>query len=322
MRAVVHDRYGPPEVLRIEEVERPVPADDELLVRVHATSVTRTDCGWRAAHPFFSRVFTGLLRPRNRTLGMEFAGVVEDIGAGVVEFAAGDRVFGVRGSGANAEYLCVRESRGVALIPDGLGFEEAAAGVDGGCIALECLRRAGDLAGKHVLVYGATGSIGSAGVQLAKHFGAHVTAVGNTRNVELMRLLGAAEVIDYLREDFTRNGKTYDVIFDAVGKHSFRRSRHSLNPGGTFLETDLGFGWHVPVLALATRWVGDKRVTIPIPAYSKDDVLLLRRLMEAGEYRGVIDRRYPLEDVVEATHYVETGQKTGNVVLTLDDAGQ
>jgi NADPH:quinone reductase-like Zn-dependent oxidoreductase len=320
VKAVVHDRYGPPEVLRVEEVARPVPADDEVLVRVHVTTVTRTDCGWRGPHPFFARVFTGLLRPKRRTLGMEFAGVVEEIGAGVTQFAVGDRVFGVRAYGANAEYVCVRESRGIAPIPEGLSFEEAAAGVDGGCIALECLRRAGDppdLAGKRVLVYGASGSIGSSGVQLAKHFGAHVTAVCNTKNVELVRSLGADDVVDYLREDFTRNGETYDVIFDAVGKHSFRRSRRSLKPGGTFLETDLGFGWHAPLLALATRWIGDKRVTIPIPSYSKDDVLLLRELMEAGEYRGVIDRRYPLDDVVEATRYVETGQKTGNVVLTV-----
>jgi NADPH:quinone reductase-like Zn-dependent oxidoreductase len=248
---------------------------------------------------------------------MEFAGVVEEAGAAVTEFGPGDRVFGVRSHGANAEYVCIRESRGIAHIPEGLGFEEAAAGVGGGCIALECLRRAGDLGGKRVVVYGATGSIGTAGVQLAKHFGAHVTAVGNTKNLELLRSLGADEVVDYLREDFTRNGETYDVIFDAVGKNSFRRSRRSLRAGGTFLETDLGFMWHAPLLALATRFVGSKRVTIPIPSYSKEDVLLLQRLLAAGEYRAVIDRRYPLEDVVEATRYVETGQKTGNVVLTV-----
>jgi NADPH:quinone reductase-like Zn-dependent oxidoreductase len=320
MRAVVHDRYGPPEVLRVEEVERPVPKDDEVLVRVHVTTVTRTDCGWRGPHPFFSRIFTGLRRPKFRTLGMEFAGEVVEAGSAVTEFALGDRVFGVRSHGANAEFLCVRESRGIAHVPDGLSFEEAAAGVDGGCIALECLRRAGDLAdlaGKRVLVYGATGSIGTAGVQLAKHFGAHVTAVANTKNVELVRSLGADQVVDYLREDFTKNGETYDVIFDAVGKHSFRRSRRSLKPGGTFLETDLGFMWHAPLLALATRWIGEKRVTIPIPKYSKDDVLLLADLLAKGEYRAVVDRRYPLEDVVEATRYVETGQKTGNVVLTV-----
>jgi NADPH:quinone reductase-like Zn-dependent oxidoreductase len=317
VRAVVHDRYGPPEVLRVEEVGRPLPADDEILVKVHVTTVTRTDCGWRGPHPFFSRAFTGLRRPKFRTLGMEFAGVVEEAGAAVTEFGPGDRVFGVRSHGANAEYVCIRESRGIAHIPEGLGFEEAAAGVDGGCIALECLRRAGDLGGKRVVVYGATGSIGTAGVQLAKHFGAHVTAVGNTKNLELLRSLGADEVVDYLREDFTRNGETYDVIFDAVGKNSFRRSRRSLRAGGTFLETDLGFMWHAPLLALATRFVGSKRVTIPIPSYSKEDVLLLQRLLAAGEYRAVIDRRYPLEDVVEATRYVETGQKTGNVVLTV-----
>jgi NADPH:quinone reductase-like Zn-dependent oxidoreductase len=317
VRAVVHDRYGPPEVLRVEEVGRPLPAADEILVKVHVTTVTRTDCGWRGPHPFFSRAFTGLRRPKFRTLGMEFAGVVEEAGAAVTEFGPGDRVFGVRSHGANAEYVCIRESRGIAHIPEGLGFEEAAAGVDGGCIALECLRRAGDLGGKRVVVYGATGSIGTAGVQLAKHFGAHVTAVGNTKNLELLRSLGADEVVDYLREDFTRNGETYDVIFDAVGKNSFRRSRRSLRVGGTFLETDLGFMWHAPLLALATRFVGSKRVTIPIPSYSKGDVLLLQRLLAAGEYRAVIDRRYPLEDVVEATRYVETGQKTGNVVLTV-----
>jgi NADPH:quinone reductase-like Zn-dependent oxidoreductase len=317
VKAVVHDKYGPPDVLRVEEVERPVPADDEVLVRVHVTTVTRSDCGWRGPHPFFSRVFTGLRRPKFRTLGMEFAGLVEETGSAVTEFAAGDRVFGVRSTGANAEYLCVRESRGLAHIPEGVGFEEAAAGVDGGCIALECLRRGGDLAGKRILIYGASGSIGTAGVQLAKHFGAHVTAVCNTKNVELVRSLGADEVVDYLREDFTENGETYDVIFDAVGKHSFRRARRSLREGGTFVETDLGFMWHVPLLALASRWIGDKRVTIPIPSYSKDDVLLLKELLAAGTYRAVVDRRYPLEDVVEATRYVETGQKTGNVVLTV-----
>jgi NADPH:quinone reductase-like Zn-dependent oxidoreductase len=317
MRAVVHDTYGPPEVLRLEDVERPVPKDDEVLVRIHATTVTRTDCGWRKPHPFFSRVFTGLRRPKFRTLGMELAGEVEAVGSAVTEFRPGDRVFGVKSSGANAEYVCIRERGGLAHMPSGLSFEEAAPGVDGGCIALECFRRAGDLAGKSVVVYGASGSIGTAAVQLAKHLGAHVTAVCNGGNVELVRSLGADEVVDYEREDFTRNGKTYHIVLDAVGKHSFRCSRRSLKPGGTFVETDLGFMWHVPLLALASRRLGSKRVTLPIPKYSKDDVLLLKELMEAGTYRGVVDRRYPLQDVVEATRYVETGQKTGNVVLTV-----
>lgn len=318
MKAVVYDRYGPPEVQRLEDVERPVPNDDEVLVRIHATTVNRTDCGWRSATPFFTRYFTGWRGPRRRILGMELAGEVEAVGAAVGEFQVGDEVFGVKGFGAHAEFVCVRESAGVAHKPAGMTFDEAAAVCDGGSIALACLRKAGPLEGRSILVYGATGSIGTAAVQLAKHFGAHVTAVGNTKNLELLRSLGADRVIDYTQEDFTKNGETYDVIFDSVGMHSFRRCRRSLKPGGIFLETDLGFMWHVPLLALLTRWVGDKKVTLPVPSYTKEDVLFLKQLIEAGEYRAVIDRRYPLEDVVEATRYVETKQKTGNVVLTVN----
>ena len=316
MRAVVHDKYGPPEVLRIEEVEGPVPKDDEVLIEVHATTVTRSDCGFRGADPFFTRFFTGLRGPRRRITGTEFAGVVDAVGAAVTGFAVGDEVFGFRG-GANAEYVCVPEGDALAHKPAGMTFEEAAATCDGASIARACLKKVDLGEGKSILVYGATGAIGTAAVQLAKSFGAHVTAVGNTKNVELVRSLGADEVIDHLQEDFTQNGKTYDVIFDAVGKHSFRRCRHSLNKGGTFLETDLGFMWHIPILLLATRWIGDKRVMLPIPEYSMEDVLFVKELIEAGKYKAVIDRTYPLEDVVEATLYVETGQKTGNVVLTV-----
>jgi NADPH:quinone reductase-like Zn-dependent oxidoreductase len=319
MRAVVHDNYGPPDVLRLEDVERPVPKEDEVLVRVAATSVTRTDCGFRAAEPFFARVFTGLRRPKRRIPGMELAGVVEAVGAAVTEFEVGDEVFGVRG-GANAEYVCVREAGVLAHKPPGMTFEEAAAVCDGALLALTCLRPADLRKTRSILVYGASGSIGTAAVQLVKHFGADVTAVCNTKNMDLVRSLGADEVIDYLQEDFTKNGKTYDVIFDAVGKHSFRRCRHSLKPGGIFITTDLGFMWHAPILAVLTRWIGDKRATIGIGRYRKEDVLLLKELIEAGKYRAVIDRTYPLEDVVEATKYVETGQKTGNVVLTVNGA--
>ena len=318
MRAVVYDRYGPPEVQRLEDVERPVPNDDEVLVRIHATTVNRTDCGWRSATPFFTRYFTGLRGPRQRILGMELAGEVEAVGAAVRDFQVGDEVFGVTRFGAHAEFVCVGESGGLAHKPAGMTFNEAAAVCDGGSIALACLRKADLREGRSVLVYGATGSIGTAAVQLAKHFGADVTAVGNTKNLELLRSLGADTVIDYTQEDFTKNGETYDVIFDSVGMHSFRRCRRSLKPGGIFLETDLGFMWHVPALALLTRWIGDKKVTLPVPSYTKQDVLFLKELIEAGEYRAVIDRRYPLEQVVEATRYVETKQKTGNVVLTVD----
>jgi NADPH:quinone reductase-like Zn-dependent oxidoreductase len=251
---------------------------------------------------------------------MELAGVVEAVGSDIREFDVGDRVFGVKGFGANAELVCMRESAPVAHMPAAMTFEEAAAVCDGWCIARSCLRNADLREGRSIVVYGASGSVGTAGVQLAKHFGAHVTTVCNTKNVELVRSLGADDAIDYLEEDFTKNGKTYDVVFDAVGKHSFRRCRGSLKPGGLFVETDLGFMWHAPLLALLTRWVGDKRVTMGIAKYTKEDVLLLKELIESGRYRAVIDRTYPLEDVVEATRYVETGQKTGNVVLKVVNA--
>jgi NADPH:quinone reductase-like Zn-dependent oxidoreductase len=319
MRAVVHDRYGPPEVLRIADVPRPEPKPDEVLVRVHATTVTRSDCGFRAADPFFSRVFTGLRRPKQPVAGMELAGVVEATGDEVTEFAVGDRVFGLR-SGANAELVCVREQGALAHIPEGMSFEDAAALSDGACIANACLKAASVGEGQSVVVYGATGSIGTAGVQLAKAFGAEVTAVCDTPRLDLVRSLGADDVVDYTREDFTAGGTAYDVVFDAVGKHSFRRCRHALEPGGTYISTDLGFMWHVPPLALASRFVGDKRVRLPIPKYSKEDVLLVKRLVEESRYRPVVDRTYTLEQVVEATRYVETGQKTGNVVLTVATA--
>ncbi len=317
MKAVVYDRYGPPEVLRLEEVERPAPQDDEILVRVHATTVNRTDCGWRKADPFFVRYFIGWRRPRRRILGMELAGVVEAVGAGVTEFEVGDEVFGIKGFGAHAELTTIRESGAVAQKPAGVTFDEAAAVCDGALIARCCLRNADLGSGRSSVVYGASGSVGTAAVQLARDLGAEVTAVCDTKNVELVRSLGADHVVDYLQEDFTRNGQTYDVIFDAVGKHSFRRSRRSLKPRGLFVDTDLGFMWHGPLVVLATRWIGDKKAVLGIAKYTKEDVLFLKELIEAGKYRAVIDRRYPLEDVVEAARYVESGQKTGNVVLTV-----
>lgn len=320
MKAVVARRYGPPEVLRIEDLERPVPADNEVLVKVRASTVTRSDCGFRGASPFFSRLFTGLRRPKQAIVGMELAGVVEEVGSAVTQFEVGDEVFGLR-SGANAEYVCVREAGALAHKPAGLSFEEAAALADGASIARACLAKAELGPGTRILVYGATGAIGTAGVQLAKATGAHVTAVANTKNLELVRSLGADVVLDWEREDFTRGGETYDAIFDAVGKLSFRRCRASLTPGGIFITTDLGFMWHVPPLALLSR-LGDKRVTLPIPKYTKEDLLHVKELVEAGKYRPVVDRTYPLRDVVKATRYVETGQKTGNVVLTLNGVAQ
>lgn len=316
MKAVVHDRYGPPDVLRIEDVERPVPKADEVLVRVRATTVTRSDCGWRSGKPFVSRFFTGLRRPKGRVLGTEFAGEVAEVGDGVSEFRIGDAVFGASVFGANAEFVCVKASSAITHMPAGLTFEEAAAVSDGAILALNGIGIVTVGAGTNLLVYGASGSIGTAGLQLAKHFGAHVTAVTDTRHVDLVRSLGADEVIDYKRDDFRTNGVEYDVIHDAVGKLRFTRCKSSLKPGGVFLPTD-GFGNFA--MALWTRWFGDKKVRVKLPPlYPKEHVVLLKQLIEAGEYRAVIDRTYPLEEVVEATRYVETGQKTGNVVLVVD----
>jgi NADPH:quinone reductase-like Zn-dependent oxidoreductase len=319
MRAVVQDRYGPPEVLRVEEVERPTPKEDEVLIKVHAAAVNRTDTGLRSAEYFISRFLTGLLRPKRQIPGTELAGEVEAVGAAVREFKVGDHVFGVssKTAGAHAEFICLPESAPLAHKPSGMSFEEAAAVCDGVILALSYLRRVDLRNRRKILVYGASGSIGTAGVQLARYFGADVTAVCDTRNVELVASLGADRVIDYTQEDFTKNGETHDVIFDAVGKLSLKRCKRSLKPGGIYASTDLGPYWQNPFLALWTSRIGDKKVLFPIPRYTKKDVLFLKGLIEAGKYRAIIDRRHPLEDVVEANRYVETGQKTGNVVLTL-----
>jgi len=315
VKAVVADRYGPPEILRISEVRRPAPAADEVLVRVHASSVTRSDCGLRNTEYFFSRAITGLRRPKQPIVGMEFAGVVDEVGSAVTRFAAGDEVFGIKG-GANAEYVSVRESGVIARKPSRLSFEQAAVVADGGLSALSMLPALGPIEGRQIVVYGASGSIGTAAVQVAKHLGARVTAVSDTKHVDLVRSLGADEVVDYLREDWTRHGP-YDGVFDAVGKSSFRKARRALKPGAAYVSADLGFMWHGPLLILATRWLGSRKAKLGMARYRQDDLLRLRELVEAGEYRPVIDRSYPLEDVVDAARYVESGQKTGNVVLTL-----
>ncbi|MGZ4332985.1 MAG: NAD(P)-dependent alcohol dehydrogenase [Gaiellaceae bacterium] len=311
MKAVVHEKYGPPEVLRVRDVQRPTPAGGEVLVHVRASTVTRTDCGLRRASPFFIRFFTGLLRPKHTIAGMEFAGEVAAIGADVTEFSPGDRVFGVK-QGSNAEYVCVKERGAIARMPEGVSSEQAAAAADGGCSALSTLRQARLQAGQRVVVYGASGSIGTAAVQVAKHQGAHVTAVCGPDALDLARSLGAEEVVDYTRADYAGRGETYDLVFDAVGKSSYRRCRRALIPDGLYITMDGGFMWHAPFLALVS-----KRVKLGVARYRQEDVATLASMLEAGDYRPVIDRTYPLEEVVEATRYVETGQKTGNVVLGL-----
>jgi NADPH:quinone reductase-like Zn-dependent oxidoreductase len=319
MKAAVHTRYGPPDVVRISEVDKPTAKDNEVLVKVHATTVNRTDSGLRAAKPFINRFFTGLRRPRVTILGNEFAGAVEAVGRGVRSFEVGDRVFGYNGTrfGAHAEYLAMPQDGSLATIPADLTYEEAAASTEGSHYALSLIRKAKLRRGQDVLVYGATGAIGSAAVQLLKHLGANVTAVCASEHLELVRGLGADRVIDYTAGDFTKDEQRYDVVLDAVGKSSFGRCRRLLKPGGIYLSSDLGPLSQNPILALITPLFGGKRVRFPIPRDNQEMVRYFKGLIESGAFRPLIDRRYRLEEIVEAYRYVESGQKIGNVVISV-----
>jgi NADPH:quinone reductase-like Zn-dependent oxidoreductase len=322
MRAAVRTRYGPPGVVRISEVERPAAGDNEVLVRVRATTVNRTDCGLRAAKPFIYRFFTGPIRPRLTILGNEFAGDVEAVGRGVTAFEVGDRVFGFSGArfGAHAEYLSVPEDGLLATVPANLSYEEAAPSTEGSQYARSMIESARLQPGQDVLVNGATGAIGSAAVQLLRHLGAKVTAVCGPDHLELVRGLGAGRVIDYTAEDFTRDGQTYDVVLDAVGKSSFGRCRRLLKPGGIYLSSDLGPLSQNPLLALVTPLFGGRKVRFPIPR-QRDRAMVMRQLkelLESGAFRPLIDRRYPLDQIVEAYRYVESGRKVGSVVIGVE----
>jgi NADPH:quinone reductase-like Zn-dependent oxidoreductase len=320
MKAAVHTRYGPPDVVRISELDKPAAKDNEVLVKVRATTVNRTDSGLRAAKPFINRFFTGLRRPRVTVLGNEFAGEVEAVGRGVKSFKVGDRVFGYNGTrfGAHAEYVAMPQDGSLATMPANVTYEEAAASTEGSHYALSLIRKAKIRSGQDVLVNGATGAIGSAAVQLLKHLGANVTAVCDTEHVELVRGLGAGRVIDYLAEDFTKDTQTYDVVLDAVGKSSFGRCKRLLKPGGIYLSTDLGPLSLNPLLALTTPLFGGKKVMFPIPRDDREMVRYLKALIESGAFKPLIDRRYPLDQIIEAYRYVETGQKIGNVVISVE----
>ncbi len=319
MKAAVYTKYGPPEVVQIKNVPKPVPADNEVLIKVYATTVNRTDCGFRSAEYFISRFYSGLFRPKNTILGNEFAGTIEAVGENVTLFNAGDKVFGYNDTkfGAHAEFMTMAENATLATMPTGSTFEQAAVITEGGHYALCDIRAAKIKSGHNVVVYGATGAIGSAAVQLLNHFGAKVTAVCNTKNIELVKSLGAYHVIDYTSQDFTKTGEKYDFIFDAVGKSSFGKCKPILNNKGIYISTELGKNAENIFLALTTPLLGRKRVLFPIPTISRKDVEFLKELVEAGKYKPIIDRRYTFEQIVEATKYVETGQKTGNVVITM-----
>jgi NADPH:quinone reductase-like Zn-dependent oxidoreductase len=319
MKAAVHTRYGPPEVVRVADVEKPVAEHNEVLVKVHATTVNRTDSATRAAKPFFARLVTGVRQPKETVLGNEFAGEVEAVGGGVTLFDVGDRVFGyIEGSfGAHAEYLTIAEDASLALMPADTTFEDAAPGTEGSHYALSFIRKADIRSGQDVLVNGATGAIGSAAVQLVKSLGANVTAVCDTEHMDLVERLGADRVIDFTADDFTEDGQTYDVVLDAVGKSTFGRCGHLLKPGGIYESSELGPWGQNPFLALITPLFRGKKVIFPIPQCDQEMVRYFSDLMESGEFAPVIDRRYALDEIVEAYRYVETGQKIGNVVIAV-----
>lgn len=317
MKAIIYTKYGPPEVARLMEVARPIPKDNEVLIKVCASTVNRTDSGFRSAEYFISRFWSGLLRPKYQILGCEFAGIIEEIGKRVTTFKKGDRVFGYNDKtcGGHGEYLTIAESDAITILPNNLNFEEAAPISEGAHYALNNIKASKIKSGQNVLVYGATGAIGSAAVQLLKYFGTNVTAVCNTKNVELVRTLGADTVVDYQTQDFTKTEIKFDFIFDAVGKSSFGKCEPLLNKKGIYISTELGRNAENIFFALTTAIWSDKRVLFPIPTISKEDVIFFKELVEKGVYKPLIDKKYKLEQIVEAYKYVESGQKIGNVVI-------
>lgn len=318
MKAIVYKKYGPPEVAQLMEVDKPIPTDNEVLIKIYASTVNRTDSGFRSAEYFVSRFWSGLFSPNYPILGCKFSGIIVEKGSRVTTFKIGDKVFGFNAKtfGGHAEYLTINESATIATMPNNISFEEATAITEGAHYALCDIRAAKVTTGQNVLVYGATGAIGSAAVQLLKNIGTNVTAVCNTQNVELVTALGADIVIDYQKEDFTKTEKKFDFILDAVGKSSFGKCKPLLNKKGIYISTELGKHAQNVLFALTTSFMGGKKVLFPIPTINKEDVVFLKDLVEKGAFKPVIDRYYKLEQILEAYKYVESGQKTGNVIIT------
>ena len=331
MKAIVYTEYGAPDVLQLKEVEKPAPKDNEILIRIYATSVNYGDTlarNFRGISPrkfnmpflFWlpARMTFGFNKPKINTLGSEFAGKIKAVGKDVKLFKAGDQVFGYRGMsmGANAEYLCIPENGLVAVKPANMTYDEAAAVPYGALTALNLLGNVNIQPGQKVLINGASGGIGSAAVQLAKYFGAEVTGVCGTPRLEFVKSLGADKVIDYTKEDFTKNGETYDLIFDILGKSSFAQCKNSLNQNGRYLLAS--FKMKQLFQMLWTSMTGGKKVICALSGEKIEDLLLIKKLVEDGKIKSIIDKRFPLEQTAEAHRYVENGKKQGSVVVTLD----
>jgi NADPH:quinone reductase-like Zn-dependent oxidoreductase len=319
MKAIVYTKYGPPEVLQLMEVEKPIPKDNEVLIKIYATTVTSGDCRMRKADPFAVRFFNGLTKPKKITiLGNELSGEIEAVGNDVQLFRTGDQIFGQTGLslGANAEYRCLPEDGSLVIKPANITYEEAAAIPFGGNTALYFLRKGNIRSGQKVLIYGASGSLGTAGIQLAKHFGAEVTAVCSTANLELVRSLGADKVIDYTKEDFTKSGLTYDIIFDTTGKSPFSGCVKSLKQNGIYSRA-VNMSLSSIVHGLWTSMTSSKKVIGGLATERKENLAFLKELVETGKLKPVIDRRYPFEEIAEAHRYVDQGHKKGNVAITV-----
>jgi NADPH:quinone reductase-like Zn-dependent oxidoreductase len=324
MQAIVYTKYGPPDVLQLKEVAKPTPKDNEVLIKIYATTVNRTDCATIRAKPFFARLLTGMFKPKKQIPGTEFAGKIEAVGKNVKSFEVGDKVFGFddNGSGPHAQYMTISEDEALTTIPANITYEQAAASTEGAHYAYNFIKKVNIESGQKILVNGATGAIGSAAVQLLKYFGVNVTAVCNTKNIELVKSLGANKVIDYTTEDFTKDEEKYDFVFDTVDKSSFAKCKPLLKPGGVYISSDLGYMAQNVFLPLITPiikpMIGNKKTIFPIPTDTRGSILLVKKLIEEGKFKAVIDRKYPLEQIVEAYKYVEKGQKTGNVVITVE----
>jgi NADPH:quinone reductase-like Zn-dependent oxidoreductase len=319
MKAAVYYQYGGPEVVSITNIDKPIVQDNDVLIRVYASTVNRTDTGFRSAQYIVSRLFSGIVKPKNPVLGCDFAGEIVEVGKSVTQFQIGDRVFGFddQGFGSHAEYKVISADASIAHIPKGLAYTEAAALAEGGHYALCDIRAAGVVEGQYVMVYGATGAIGSAAVQLLKYFGAYVVAVCSTRHIELVKSLGADEVIDYTKEDISKTTHRFDLVFDAVGKISFDTCKSILKDRGIYISTELGPNLQNPFLAITTSLSKGKKVLFPLPTVNQADIVFLKELVEQGKYRAIIDKTYVLDDIVAAHQYVDMGHKVGNVIITI-----